>query len=63
MKTQTLRLILDVTYESEDGSPLNLDALQENLQYIAHNASGHGLMSQGTQAYVTEWHATVEKKL
>lgn len=61
-QTKTLRLIIDVTYEPEGSEPLDLPALRENLRDIADNAAGHGLMSQGTTAIVTEWHATVDDK-
>ncbi len=58
--TKTFRLILEVTYESEDGSPLDDRALIANLEDIPSRAAGEGLMSQGTNAIVTEWHAKVD---
>ena len=60
--TKTIRLTIDVTYEPESDEPLDVKTLSNNLRYIADNAANHGLMSQGTSALVTEWHATVSEK-
>lgn len=52
MKKVTLRLTLDVTFESPDETPLNLQALTDNLHSIGDNPAIRDAFTEGTNAKV-----------
>ena len=63
MKKVTLRLTLDVTFESPDETPLNLQALTDNLHSIGDNPVIRDAFTDGTNAKVPYTCSTVNVDL
>lgn len=52
-----LKLTLFVEYEPNG---VTVEELRQNLQYVASNAAGNGLLTGSSDAEVVTWNATVE---